>query len=78
MSASEKMLTYLAMKVALARATHNAGFFVLDDPSLHLDEERTALLAEFLKEVSAQDQVVIFSNDARLRSLLQGANEIRL
>jgi exonuclease SbcC len=78
MSASEKMLTYLAMKVALARATHNAGFFVLDDPSLHLDEERTALLAEFLKEIATQDQVVIFSNDARLRELLKGANEINL
>ena len=78
MWASEKMLTYLAMKVALARSTHNAGFFVFDDPSLHLDEERTRLLADFLKEVSTQDQVVIFSNDVRLRELLKGANEIIL
>ena len=49
LSGSEKMFLYLCFKVALAKVLGNPGFFVFDDPTLHLDGERKTLMVDFIR-----------------------------
>ena len=76
LSGSEKMFLYLCFKVALAKVLGNPGFFVFDDPTLHLDEERKALMVGFIRQLAEEHQVVVTSYDEDVRSGLEGANLI--
>ena len=78
LSGSEKMFLYLCFKVALAKVLGNPGFFVFDDPTLHLDEERKALMVDFIRQLAEEHQVVVTSYDADVRSGLEGANLIEM
>jgi len=76
LSGSEKMILYLCLKIALSRALGNPGFFVFDDPTLHLDGERKHLMIEFISQLADEHQVIITSNDPDVRDGLEGANLI--
>lgn len=78
LSGSEKMFLYLCFKVALSKVLGNTGFFVLDDPTLHLDGERKALMVDFIRQLSEEHQVIITSYDEDVRSGLEGANVIEM
>ena len=78
LSGSEKMFLYLCFKVALAKVLGNPGFFVFDDPTLHLDEERKALMVDFISQLAEEHQVVVTSYDEDVRSGLHGANLIEM
>ena len=78
LSGSEKMFLYLCFKVALAKVLGNPGFFVFDDPTLHLDEERKALMVDFIHQLAEEHQVVVTSYDADVRSGLEGAHLIEM
>ena len=78
LSGSEKMFLYLCFKVALAKVLGNPGFFVFDDPTLHLDEERKALMVDFICQLAEEHQVVVTSYDEDVRSGLEGANLIEM
>ena len=78
LSGSEKMFLYLCFKVALAKVLGNPGFFVFDDPTLHLDEERKALMVDFIRQLAEEHQVVVTSYDADVRAGLEGANLIEM
>lgn len=78
LSGSEKMFLYLCFKVTLAKILGNTGFFVFDDPTLHLDGERKALMVDFIKQLSAEHQVIVTSYDADVRAGLDGANLIEM
>ena len=78
LSGSEKMFLYLCFKVALAKVLGNPGFFVFDDPTLHLDEERKALMVDFISQLAEEHQVVVTSYDDEVRSGLEGANLIEM
>ena len=78
LSGSEKMFLYLCFKVALAKVLGNPGFFVFDDPTLHLDEERKALMVDFIRQLAEEHQVVVTSYDEDVRSGLEGANLIEM
>ena len=78
LSGSEKMFLYLCFKVALAKVLGNPGFFVFDDPTLHLDEERKALMVDFISQLAEEHQVVVTSYDEEVRSGLEGANLIEM
>ena len=78
LSGSEKMFLYLCFKVALAKVLGNPGFFVFDDPTLHLDEERKALMVNFICQLAEEHQVVVTSYDEDVRSGLEGANLIEM
>ena len=78
LSGSEKMFLYLCFKVALAKVLGNPGFFVFDDPTLHLDEERKALMVDFISQLAEEHQVVVTSYDEDVRSGLAGANLIEM
>ena len=78
LSGSEKMFLYLCFKVALAKVLGNPGFFVFDDPTLHLDEERKALMVDFIRQLAEEHQVVVTSYDADVRLGLEGAHLIEM
>ena len=78
LSGSEKMFLYLCFKVALAKVLGNPGFFVFDDPTLHLDEERKALMVDFIRQLAEEHQVVVTSYDEDVRVGLEGANLIEM
>lgn len=78
LSGSEKMFLYLCFKVALAKVLGNPGFFVFDDPTLHLDDERKALMVDFIRQLAEEHQVVVTSYDEDVRSGLEGAHLIEM
>ena len=78
LSGSEKMFLYLCFKVALAKVLGNPGFFVFDDPTLHLDDERKALMVDFICEVAEEHQVIVTSYDEDVRAGLEGAHLIEM
>ena len=78
LSGSEKMFLYLCFKVALANVLGNPGFFVFDDPTLHLDGDRKALMVEFIRQLAEEHQVVVTSYDEDVREGLEGAHLIEM
>lgn len=78
LSGSEKMFLYLCFKVALSKVLGNTGFFVLDDPTLHLDGERKALMVDFIRQLSEEHQVIMTSYDEDVRTGLEEANLIEM
>ena len=78
LSGSEKMFLYLCFKVALAKVLGNPGFFVFDDPTLHLDSERKTLMVDFIRQVAEEHQVVVTSYDEDVRLGLEGAHLIEM
>ncbi len=78
LSGSEKMFLYLCFKVALANVLGNPGFFVFDDPTLHLDGERKALMVDFIRQLAEEHQVVVTSYDEEVRAGLEGAHLIEM
>ena len=78
LSGSEKMFLYLCFKVALAKVLGNPGFFVFDDPTLHLDGERKTLMVDFIRQLAEEHQVVVTSYDEDVRAGLEGANLIEM
>lgn len=78
LSGSEKMFLYLCFKVALAKVLGNTGFFVFDDPTLHLDDARKALMVDFIKQLAEEHQVVVTSYDEDVRAGLEGAHLIEM
>ena len=78
LSGSEKMFLYLCFKVALAKVLGNTGFFVFDDPTLHLDGERKALMVDFIRQLAEEYQVIVTSYDDDVRHGLEGAHLIEM
>ena len=78
LSGSEKMFLYLCFKVALANVLGNPGFFVFDDPTLHLDGERKALMVNFIRQLAEEHQVVVTSYDEEVRAGLDGSHLIEM
>ena len=78
LSGSEKMFLYLCFKVALAKVLGNPGFFVFDDPTLHLDGERKTLMVDFICQLAEEHQVVVTSYDEDVRAGLEGAHLIEM
>lgn len=78
LSGSEKMFLYLCFKVALAKVLGNTGFFVFDDPTLHLDDERKRMMVDFIKQLGKEYQVIVTSYDEEVRSGLEGAHLIEM
>ena len=78
LSGSEKMFLYLCFKVALAKVLGNTGFFVFDDPTLHLDGERKALMVDFIRQLAQEYQVIVTSYDEDVRNGLEGAHLIEM
>lgn len=76
LSGSEKVILYLSLKIALSRTLGNPGFFVFDDPTLHLDDKRKQLMIKFILKLAEEYQVIVTSNDSDVLEGLEGAHLI--
>lgn len=76
LSGSEKVILYLSLKIALSRTLGNPGFFVFDDPTLHLDYRRKQLMIELILKLAEEYQVIVTSNDSDVLKGLDGAHLI--
>ena len=76
LSGSEKMMLYLCFKAALSEALGTLGFFVFDDPTLHLDPDRRGTMIDFIQQLAEEHQVIVTSNDPEVRAGLPDAHVI--
>ena len=76
LSGSEKMILYLCFKAALSEALGTLGFFVFDDPTLHLDPDRRGAMIDFIRQLAEEHQVIVTSNDPEVRAGLPDAHLI--
>lgn len=76
LSGSEKMMLYLCFKAALSEALGTLGFFVFDDPTLHLDPDRRSAMIDFIQRLAEEHQVIVTSNDPEVRDGLPDAHLI--
>ncbi len=76
LSGSEKMMLYLCFKAALSEALGALGFFVFDDPTLHLDPVRRDAMIDFIQRLAEEHQVIVTSNDPEVRVGLPDAHLI--
>ena len=76
LSGSEKMMLYLCFKAALSEALGTLGFFVFDDPTLHLDPDRRGAMIDFIQQLAQEHQVIVTSNDPEVRAGLPDAHLI--
>ena len=76
LSGSEKMMLYLCFKAALSEALGALGFFVFDDPTLHLDPDRRGAMIDFIQRLAEEHQVIVTSNDPEVRAGLSDAHLI--
>ena len=76
LSGSEKMMLYLCFKAALSEALGALGFFVFDDPTLHLDPDRRGAMIDFIQRLAEEHQVIVTSNDPEVRAGLPEAHLI--
>ncbi len=76
LSGSEKMMLYLCFKAALSEALGTLGFFVFDDPTLHLDPDRRGAMIDFIQQLAEEHQVIVTSNDPEVRAGLPDAHLI--
>jgi len=73
-------ITAVALCLFLAsamRASHDAGFILLDDPTQNLDEEHEKRLADILAEVAKDRQVVVSSSRTSFLKSLESAGTVK-
>jgi len=78
LSGSEKAILYLGMKLALSRLMPGAQFFVLDNPTLHLDDQRKKLMKDYLLDLLPDKQIILLTNDRSFADLITEGKRIDL
>ncbi len=78
LSASEKAILYMAMKVALSDLMPGADFFVFDNPTVHLDGQRKQTMIDYLQALTPRKQVIVLTNDLQLADTLPAGERIDL
>ncbi len=70
----DKLTQKEAVQLDWLKVLGNPGFFVFDDATLHLNEERKALIVDFIRQLAEEHQVVVTSYDEGVRAGLEGAH----
>ena len=78
LSSSEKLILYLGMKMAISQVMPGAEFFVLDNPTIHLDEFRRQRMCDYLLSLIPDKQIIVFTNDRIFADLMTQAKRINL
>lgn len=78
LSGGEKVILYLAMKLAVSQLMPGADFIVLDNPTAHLDDIRRQQMQEYLLNLVSQKQVIVLTNDDIFADLLASGKRIEL
>jgi DNA repair protein SbcC/Rad50 len=68
MSGGEKISACLSIRLALQEVIGGLGLFILDEPTVHLDEERRNNLASQIGAIKGLSQVIVISHDDTFHS----------
>jgi DNA repair protein SbcC/Rad50 len=68
MSGGEKISACLSVRLALQEVIGGLGLFILDEPTVHLDEERRNNLASQIGGIKGLSQVIVISHDDAFHS----------
>ncbi|MGD0172720.1 MAG: SMC family ATPase [Halobacteriota archaeon] len=68
MSGGEKISACLSVRLALQDVIGGLGLFILDEPTIHLDEERRNNLASQIGAIKGLSQVIVISHDDAFHS----------
>jgi exonuclease SbcC len=68
MSGGEKISACLSIRLALQEVVGGLGLFILDEPTVHLDEERRSNLASQIGAIKGLNQVIVISHDDTFHS----------
>jgi DNA repair protein SbcC/Rad50 len=68
MSDGEKISACLSVRLALQEVIGGLGLFILDEPTVHLDEERRNNLASQIGGIKGLSQVIVISHDDAFHS----------
>ncbi len=63
MSGGEKTSACLAVRLALQEVLGGLGLFILDEPTIHLDEDRCDNLARQIGSITGLNQIIVISHD---------------
>ncbi|MDD1721209.1 MAG: SMC family ATPase, partial [Euryarchaeota archaeon] len=77
MSGGEKISACLAMRLAMQEALGGLGLFILDEPTIHLDEERCDSLARQIGGIKGLNQIVVISHDDAFHAYTQQQITVR-
>ena len=68
MSGGEKISACLSIRLALQEVVGGLGLFILDEPTVHLDEERRNNLASQIGAIKGLSQLIVISHDDAFHS----------
>ncbi|MGZ4942538.1 MAG: AAA family ATPase, partial [Halobacteriota archaeon] len=71
MSGGEKISACLAMRLAVQEVLGGLGLFILDEPTIHLDEERCDSLARQIGSIKGLNQIIVISHDDAFHAYTQ-------
>ena len=77
MSGGEKVSACLAVRLAMQETLSGLGLFILDEPTIHLDEERCDSLAQQIGGIKGLNQVIVISHDDTFHAYTQQQITIR-
>jgi DNA repair protein SbcC/Rad50 len=77
MSGGEKVSACLAVRLAMQEVLGGFGLFILDEPTIHLDEERCDSLAQQIGAIKGLNQVIVISHDDTFHAYTQQQITIR-
>jgi exonuclease SbcC len=77
MSGGEKVSACLAVRLAMQETLSGLGLFILDEPTIHLDEERCDSLARQIGAIKGLNQVIVISHDDTFHAYTQQQITIR-
>ena len=63
MSGGERISACLAVRLALQEVLGGLGLFILDEPTVHLDEDRCDNLARQIGSITGLNQIIVISHD---------------
>lgn len=79
LSGGEKIVVALALRLAIAKviSKQKNELLILDEPTVHLDEERKLELIEILRDSDIAPQMLIVTHDSELMGITENIIEIR-
>lgn len=79
LSGGEKIVVALALRLAIAKviSKQKNELLILDEPTVHLDEERKLELIEILRDTDIAPQMLIVTHDSELIGITENIIEIR-
>ena len=70
-SGGEKIVIALSLRLGIAKvlSENKTDLLILDEPTIHLDEERRKSLIDIIREINFVPQMIVVTHDDKMESL---------